>query len=411
MVFCCCAGSQVQPLVGRTSSAALDPADHVTKEVRRQKIVLNRTTKLPGCFRTMVLQEFPGWNPLPTIHVALLFFLISACVFLILGILATNAALSVNEIRVRYDNVGALDPDTNTYPLIDADGGQQLLGQLEGEGYWLNLTFNVSQRMPKPVYLFYYIKGFYGGHRRYIRSRSNMQLAGVSDLEATDPKCRPQLYNTPDDEPSTEGVMPGQGLITPCGLLAWSQFNDSFVLHDKDIQQDIAIDESDLAWRSDADLLYSDRNATNFNTYEQRGLRGGANISTPLNEAQHFMLWMRPTATPDLYHLWGKIDRDLEAGTQLRLRVQNRYNTYGWEGEKGVVLTTNSWMGGGNMFNGIYCIVLGGLYLIASIVLLLSYIHKSRRKQLAAQELSWQRNPASTQLQGTAAHGLPGQHG
>lgn len=91
------------------------------------------------------------------------------------------------------------------------------------------------------VYLFYYIKGFYGGHRRYIRSRSNMQLAGVSDLEATDPKCRPQLYNTPDDEPSTEGVMPGQGLITPCGLLAWSQFNDSFVLHDKDIQQDIAV--------------------------------------------------------------------------------------------------------------------------------------------------------------------------
>lgn len=82
---CCCAGSQVQPLLGRPSNACLDPADHVVKEVRRQKIVLSRTTKLPGCFRTMVLQEFPGWNPLPTIHVAVLYFLIGALAFIILG--------------------------------------------------------------------------------------------------------------------------------------------------------------------------------------------------------------------------------------------------------------------------------------------------------------------------------------
>lgn len=73
----------------------------------------------------------------------------------------------------------------------------------------------------------------------------------------------------------------------------------------------------------------------------------------------------------------------------------SRYNTYGWEGEKGVVLTTNSWMGGSNMFNGIYCLVLGGLYLIASLVMLLSYIYKSRRSQLASQELSWQKNPTA----------------
>jgi len=387
MGVCCCLGSQVRPVSGRGSSSRIEPADHTFKEVRREKIVLARTTKLPGCFRTMVLQEFPGWNPLPTIQVAVLFFFVGACAFLISGILATAASVSVNEVRVRYDNVGELDSDSNTYPMMDAAGGQD---------YVMNLTFNISHRMEAPVYFFHYIKGFYGGHRRYIRSRSNPQLAGVSDLGATDPKCRPQLYNTADDKPNPD--MARQGLMNPCGLLAWSYFNDTFLLHDLTGEgvETIAVDESDLAWKIDRKALFSDRDASNFNTDEERGLRGGGTITTPLNEAEHFMLWMRPTATPDLFHLWGRIDRDLEEGTQLRLQVHNRYNTYGWAGEKGVLLTTNSWMGGSNIFIGVYCIVLGGMYLIASVVMLMSYLYQNRSGKLSAQALSWQKQPSSS---------------
>ena len=72
-------------------------------------------------------------------------------------------------------------------------------------------------RTPTPqVYVYYHLHRFYQNHKRYVRSRSDAQLAG----KTRDPsiKCQPEQY---------EGD--GQSRpINPCGLIAWSLFNDSF---------------------------------------------------------------------------------------------------------------------------------------------------------------------------------------
>ncbi len=64
--------------------------------------------------------------------------------------------------------------------------------------------------------MYYHLHRFYQNHKRYVRSRSDAQLAG----KTRDPsiKCQPEQY-----------VGEGQSRpINPCGLIAWSLFNDSF---------------------------------------------------------------------------------------------------------------------------------------------------------------------------------------
>ena len=61
------------------------------------------------------------------------------------------------------------------------------------------------------------------------------------------------------------------------------------------------------------------------------------------------------------------------AGSTVRIRVANRYNTYDFGGSKSVILTTNSWVGGRNNFLGALWITIGGLSLLVALAFFLAY--------------------------------------
>jgi hypothetical protein len=71
------------------------------------------------------------------------------------------------------------------------------------------------------IYVYYELNKFYQNHKRYVRSRDDNQLAkgGTGSAE-----CAPQQYVNGTLDPS----LPHDGAINPCGLIAWSFFNDSF---------------------------------------------------------------------------------------------------------------------------------------------------------------------------------------
>ena len=93
----------------------------------------------------------------------------------------------------------------------------------------------------------------------------------------------------------------GDEAANPCGLIAKSVFNDTFVLVD-DTGTVISIDEEGIAWESDINHK--------FERLDEWKEKQWLDV-----EDEHFIVWMRTAAFPSFRKLWGKIDEDLKKGT------------------------------------------------------------------------------------------------
>eukprot|EP00884_Botryococcus_braunii_P008318 jgi/Botrbrau1/17488/Bobra.0054s0071.2 len=244
------------------------------------------------------------------------------------------------------------------------------------------------------VYVYYHLNSFYQNHKRYVRSRDDSQNGGNTGTPAS--QCDPQQYIRGQQNSS----LPNDGGIVPCGLIAWSFFNDTFAVSlqrgDTGTALPVVVDDSNIAWPYDANHLYGAVQPENYNV--EAGLRGGNTSTMVLNKNQHWMVWMRPAAAPSFRKLWGVIHDDIPAGTIVRVDVQNRYNTYLFNGQKTFVLSTSSWVGGRKVFLGAVYIVVAGLsFLFTCTFVLLHYggiCGFKRRKFGDVSQLSWNRKPS-----------------
>lgn len=132
-----------------------------------------------------------------------------------------------------------------------------------------------------------------------------------------------------------------------------------------------------IAWKSDVDHKYGNHTPHNLNTVES--LRGGGEINGTLKEDQHFMVWMRTAAMPRFRKLWGIIDQTIPANSTVAIRIQNRYNTYRFDGQKSVVFSTTTWLGGRNDFLGIAYITSGAVSMFCSLMFLLLHMQFPRK--------------------------------
>ena len=98
---------------------------------------------------------------------------------------------------------------------------------------------------------------------RYVKSRSDKQL-----------RSKANKYKTKDCSPEATVLVSNKEMpIVPCGLIAWSMFNDTygFSLNDKAIQ----VNKKGIAWKSDREYKFgSDVYPKNF----QSGVIGGAKL-------------------------------------------------------------------------------------------------------------------------------------
>eukprot|EP00253_Pinus_taeda_P012335 PITA_12335 len=211
---------------------------------------------------------------------------------------------------------------------------------------------------------------------RYVNSRNDEQLMNANSQDETG-GC--------DPEAKTGNKLP----IIPCGLIAWSLFNDTYNFSRGNTS--LTVNRKDISWKSDREHKYGKNVFPN--NFQNGTLVGGAtlNPSIPLSEQEDLMVWMRPAAFPTFRKLYGRIEEDLKENDSITVNLFNNYNTYTFGGTKKVVLSTTNFLGGKNNFLGIAYIIVGGLCFVLAMVVFLMHIIKPRPLGDIAY-LSWNRN-------------------
>lgn len=103
---------------------------------------------------------------------------------------------------------------------------------------------------------------------RYVKSRSDAQLkenGSFGDVST----CKPE--DTSNGQP-----------IVPCGLIAWSLFNDTYSFSRNN--QQLAVNKKGISWKSDRENKFGkDVFPNNFpNNFQNGTLIGGASLNTSI---------------------------------------------------------------------------------------------------------------------------------
>ncbi|OMJ69616.1 hypothetical protein SteCoe_32615 [Stentor coeruleus] len=263
---------------------------------------------------------------------------------IILGILLILASESVIEYSKRYDDLDSCKPR---------------------KGLDCEIEFHITEHMKGDVFLYYQINNMYQNHRKYSKSLNPKQLKGSDlskdDIEST---CDPvlEIKNLHRDIMVN---LSRTDVANPCGLVAKSYFNDTFSLYQKDSNKTVKIHENDIAFPRDKDDKF--RNSSDVDKKRWTDVTD-----------EHFIVWNSIAVTKNFRKLWGRIN-GLDKGRYI-MKINSLYDVSDFNGEKHVVLTTLSVLGGKMPYLGILCIAIGVSSIVGSVVFFI--LHRKIKKEI-----------------------------
>ncbi|XP_020575741.1 ALA-interacting subunit 1-like isoform X2 [Phalaenopsis equestris] len=313
-------------------------------------------------------QELPACKPILTPQWVISLFTLVGIIFIPIGVASLLASNDVVEIVDRYETACVPPSMIN-----------DKVGYIQNPAISKTCSrmLKVPKDMDKPVYVYYQLDNFYQNHRRYVKSRNDKQLRDASKAYETS-GCDPE-------KAAADGTP-----IVPCGLIAWSLFNDTYSFTHGN-GESLTVNKKDISWKSDRDHKFGyDVYPKNF---QSGALRGGGTLDPkkPLSKQEDLIVWMRTAALPTFRKLYGRIEVDLKKNEIITVMLENNYNTYSFGGKKKLVLSTSTWLGGKNNFLGIAYLSVGGLCFFLATAF--SVVHLVQPRELGDPSLlSWNTN-------------------
>nr|XP_051189663.1 ALA-interacting subunit 1-like isoform X3 [Lolium perenne] len=317
-------------------------------------------------YHAFTQQQLPACKPILSPHMVIPVLAFVGLVFIPIGLACIAASNKVVEVVYRYD--------TKCVP------GNMLHNKV---AYIQNasidktctIVLKVPRDMKRPIFIYYQLDKFYQNHRRYTTSRSDMQLRDPKQAAAITEFCKPEAY-------AANGSP-----IVPCGLVAWSLFNDTYSFARRRRRgshaEALTVIKTGISWRSDRGHVFG--NHVFPKNFQNGSLVGGGQLdpTKPLSEQEDLMVWMRTAALPRFRKLYGRVEADLGAGELLAVEVRNNYNSYSFAGKKAVVLSTAGVLGGRNAFLGRAYVVTGvACFALALLLTLLCLVFPMREEHL-----------------------------
>uniref|UniRef100_A0A1I7WCZ5 Cell cycle control protein 50A n=1 Tax=Heterorhabditis bacteriophora TaxID=37862 RepID=A0A1I7WCZ5_HETBA len=298
-------------------------------------------------------QKLPAWQPILTASTVIPTVIGIGIIFIPIGIALFLASNSVQEYTLDYTHCSLQSECTLKFSITD---------QMKGSYHFFG-----------DVYIYYYLENFYQNHRRYVKSRNDKQYLGNLN-EVSD--CEPFAYKEIDGK-----FVP----IAPCGAIANSMFNDTYILYYQG--QPVPITTNGVLWDvdnyrkfknpigNDNDLCSAFKNTTKPPNWSEEpcNIGGFKNVD--------FIVWMRTAALPSFRKLWRLVDRStnpmfkdgLPPGNYT-VHVTNNYPVRLFDGRKAVIISTTSWAGGKNSFLGIAYLVVGSLAIVLGIIFIIIHV-------------------------------------
>ena len=318
-------------------------------------------------------QRLKAWQPLLTPPYIIGTFLLVGIIFCIIGALIITTTSHVTEIQYRYDNLPAAADNSTAAAAATCDYAASANPTRSC------FRVNITDDMSPPIYVYYKLTNFYQNHRRYVKSRSDSELQGVSS--PTTVTCDPLETNA---ESKT---------YYPCGLIAASTFNDTITAQHcspsgqscRSLSNSTTADPANPSWRKQGIAWPSDvKNKFKYPStpYDPNHYTNISADGHPLPSVvdEDFIVWMRTSGLPTFKKLYRVMDDVvLASGDVLVVATSDTYRTEGYGGEKWVVLSETSWMGGRNEFLGWAYVAVGIACVVVAMIFLVKHLVRPRK--------------------------------
>ncbi|KAL2076511.1 hypothetical protein ACEWY4_027891 [Coilia grayii] len=189
-------------------------------------------------------QRLPAWSPALSAHTLLPLFYALGTLCVILGVWLLLTVQNTHEIKVDYTNSGTCD---KCYELRKDRQNATVPCDCQ-------VKFEIPDNFTGDVFFYYGLINFHQNLRLYMDSRDDAQLLGRKrNLKNPSSYCKPFDY--------VNGVP-----IAPCGAIANSKFNDSFVLHfEGPPRATVPLYRRGISWYTDENVKF--RNPTTNDTF------------------------------------------------------------------------------------------------------------------------------------------------